>query len=155
MSGNSTIKIVADNRKARHNYEILEVFEAGLMLTGTEVKSLREGKANIGESYASPEGNEIWIINSYLPEYLQGNRFNHDPRRRRKCLLHRRQIVKMQSAVARDGMTLIPMKIYFNEKGRAKVEIAIAKGRKNYDKRQNDKQKDWSREQARLLRDRG
>lgn len=155
MSENSKNKIVADNRKARHNYDILETFEAGLMLTGTEVKSLREGKANIGESYASPEGNEIWIINSYLPDYLQGNRFNHDPRRPRKLLLHRKQITKLQSAVAREGMTLIPMKIYFNEQGRAKVEIAIAKGRKLHDKRDADKQKDWNREQARLLRDRG
>jgi SsrA-binding protein len=145
-------KIVAENRKARHNYEIIETFEAGIVLTGTEVKSLRNVSPNIAESYASPEGNEIWIINSYVPEYTQGNRFNHDPRRHRKVLLSRHEINKMQNAVAREGMTLVPLKIYFNEKGRAKVELAIVKGRKNHDKREADKKRDWQREKSRLLK---
>lgn len=145
-------KVVAENRKARHNYDIIETFEAGLVLTGTEVKSLRDGKANIGESYASDEGNEIWIINSYIPEYSQGNIFNHEPRRRRKVLLHRKQVVKMQHARTRDGMTIVPLKVYFNEKGRAKVELAIAKGRKAPDKREADKKRDWDREKSRLMK---
>lgn len=145
-------KIVAENRKARHNYEIIETYEAGIVLTGTEVKSLRHGAPNIAESYASPEGNEIWIINSYIPEYTQGNRFNHDPRRHRKVLLSRREITKMQIAVAREGMTIVPLKIYFNEKGRAKIELAVVKGRKNHDKREADKKRDWQREKSRLLK---
>lgn len=148
----SKMKIVAENRKARHNYDIVETFEAGIVLTGTEVKSLRNGSPNIAESYASPEGNEIWIINSYVPEYTQGNRFNHDPRRHRKVLLSRREITKMQNSVAREGMTLVPLKIYFNEKGRAKIELAIVKGRKNHDKREADKKRDWQREKSRLLK---
>lgn len=148
-------KIVAENRKARHNYDIVETFEAGIVLTGTEVKSLRNGSPNIAESYASPEGNEIWIINSYVPEYTQGNRFNHDPRRHRKVLLSRREITKMQNAVAREGMTIVPLKIYFNEKGRAKVELAVVKGRKNHDKREADKKRDWQREKSRLLKANG
>lgn len=146
------MKIVAENRKARHNYEIIETYEAGIVLTGTEVKSLRHGAPNIAESYASPEGNEIWIINSYIPEYTQGNRFNHDPRRHRKVLLSRREITKMQNAVAREGMTIVPLKIYFNEKGRAKMELAVVKGRKNHDKREADKKRDWQREKSRLLK---
>ena len=146
------MKIVAENRKARHNYEIIETYEAGIVLTGTEVKSLRHGAPNIAESYASPENNEIWIINSYIPEYTQGNRFNHDPRRHRKVLLSRREITKMQNAVAREGMTIVPLKIYFNEKGRAKIELAVVKGRKNHDKREADKKRDWQREKSRLLK---
>src|SRR5215467_5649267 len=121
-------KIVAENRKARFNYEIIDTYEAGLVLMGTEVKSLREGKANIAESYASDEGGEIWLINSYMPEYLQANRFNHEPRRRRKLLLSGREINRMRAAVNREGMTLIPLKIYFNDNGRAKLELALAKG---------------------------
>ena len=121
-------KVVAENRKARFNYEIVDTIEAGLVLAGTEVKSLREGKANIAESYANEEGGEMWLINSYLPEYLQGNRFNHDPRRRRKLLLKSREIAKLSDAVARDGMTLIPLKIYFNSRGMAKLLLALGKG---------------------------
>ena len=144
-------KVVAENRKARFNYEIIDTYEAGLVLMGTEVKSLREGKANIAESYASDEGGEIWLINSYLPEYLQANRFNHEPRRRRKLLLSGREIHRLRSAVNREGMTLIPLKIYFNEKGRAKVQIALATGKQAHDKRQSIKERDWKRQRARLL----
>ena len=148
-------KVVAENRKARYNYEIIDTYEAGLMLTGTEVKSLREGKANIAESYASDENGEIWLINSYLPEYLQANRFNHEPKRPRKLLLHRKQINKLMGAVDREGMTLIPLKLYFNERGRAKLLLAVAKGKKLHDKRESEKKRDWGREKGRLLRARG
>ena len=148
-------KTVAENRKARFNYEVLDTFEAGLVLTGTEVKSLRQGQANIQDSYASVEGGEIWLINSYLPEYLQANRFNHEPKRPRKLLLHRKQINKLMGAVDREGMTLIPLKLYFNERGRAKLLLAIAKGKKLHDKRETEKKRDWSREKGRLMRARG
>ncbi|AYG58587.1 MULTISPECIES: SsrA-binding protein SmpB [Rhizobium] len=148
-------KIVAENRKARFNYEIIDTYEAGLVLKGTEVKSLREGKANIAESYASDEDGEIWLINSYLPEYLQANRFNHEPRRRRKLLLSGREIGRLRSAVNREGMTLIPLKIYFNDSGRAKLELALAKGKKIHDKRESEKERDWNRQRSRLLKDNG
>jgi SsrA-binding protein len=152
----STVKkIVAENRKARYNYEIIDTYEAGLVLTGTEVKSLREGKANIAESYASDEGGEIWLINSYLPEYLQANRFNHETRRRRKLLLSRREMHRLQVAINREGMTLVPLKIYFNDRGRAKLELALAKGKKLHDKRETEKERDWNRQKSRILRDRG
>jgi len=148
-------KVVAENRKARFNYEIVETFETGLVLTGTEVKSLREGKANIADSYANEEGGEMWLINSYVPEYLQANQFNHEPRRRRKILVKLREIAKLGQAVQRDGMTLVPLKIYFNEKGTAKLQLALAKGKKLHDKRQTQKERDWNRDKSRLLRDRG
>jgi SsrA-binding protein len=148
-------KVVAENRKARFNYEIVDTVEAGLVLTGTEVKSLREGKANIAESYASQEGGEMWLINSYLPEYLQANRFNHETRRRRKLLLKFREIVRLAAAVERDGMTLIPLKIYFNDRGRAKLLLALGRGKKLHDKRETAKERDWNRQKSRLLRDRG
>ncbi len=148
-------RVVAENRKARFNYEIVDTYEAGLVLTGTEVKSLREGKANIAESYASDEDGEIWLINSYLPEYLQGNRFNHDTRRRRKLLLSRREIGRMRAAINREGMTLVPLKIYFNDRGRAKLELAVAKGKKLHDKRETSKERDWNRQKRRLLKDGG
>ncbi len=148
-------KVVAENRKARFNYEILDTYEAGLVLTGTEVKSLREGKANIAESYASDEDGEIWLINSYLPEYLQANRFNHETRRRRKLLLSKREIHRLRNAINREGMTLVPLKVYFNDVGRAKLELALAKGKKLHDKRQTEKERDWNRQKGRLLRDRG
>ncbi|MDW5318000.1 SsrA-binding protein SmpB [Rhizobium sp. PL01] len=147
-------KIVAENRKARYNYEIMDTYEAGLVLTGTEVKSLREGKANIAESYATDEGGEMWLINSYLPEYLQANRFNHEPRRRRKLLLSKREANRLQSAINRDGMTLIPLKIYFNDQGRAKLELALGKGKKLHDKRESEKERDWNRQKSRLMKDR-
>ena len=148
-------KVAAENRKARFSYEVLDTIEAGLMLTGTEVKSLREGHANIQESYASMEGGEIWLINSYLPEYLQGNRFNHEPRRRRKLLLNKREMARLGQSVDREGMTMVPLKIYFNEQGRAKLLLAVAKGKKLHDKRESEKKRDWGREKGRLLRARG
>jgi SsrA-binding protein len=148
-------KIAADNRKARYNYEIIETVEAGVMLTGTEVKSLRGGKATIGESYAGPMGTELFLFNANIPEYLEANRFNHQPKRPRKLLLHRRQVNKLMGAIQREGMTLIALKVYFNEKGRAKVELGLGKGKKNYDKRETEKTRDWNRDKARLMRDRG
>ncbi|KJS09636.1 MAG: SsrA-binding protein [Hoeflea sp. BRH_c9] len=148
-------KIVAENRKARFNYEIVDTFETGLVLTGTEVKSLREGKANIADSYANEEGGEMWLINSYVPEYLQANQFNHEPRRRRKILVKAREIARLGQAVQRDGMTLVPLKVYFNDKGTAKLQLALAKGKKLHDKRQTEKERDWNRDKSRLLRDRG
>ncbi|MEA2952083.1 MAG: SsrA-binding protein [Alphaproteobacteria bacterium] len=149
------LKVVADNRKARFNYEIGEVFEAGIVLTGTEVKSLRLGKATIAESYADPHGDELWLVNANIPEYLQANRFNHSPKRRRKLLLHKRQVQKLAAAVDREGMTVVPLKLYFNDKGRAKIEIALARGKKLHDKRETEKKRSWEREKGRLLRDRG
>ncbi|MFE0013864.1 SsrA-binding protein SmpB [Mesorhizobium sp. NPDC059054] len=148
-------KVAAENRKARFSYEVLDTVETGLVLTGTEVKSLRQGQANIQESYASVEDGGIWLINSYLPEYLQGNRFNHEPRRRRKLLLNKREIAKLGQGVARDGMTLVPLKIYFNDKGRAKLLLGLARGKKLHDKRETEKQRDWAREKGRLLKERG
>lgn len=145
-------RIAADNRKARYHYEIIDTTEAGLALTGTEVKSLRSGKATLGEAYAGPSGDEIFLFNAHIPEYLEANRFNHEPRRPRKVLLQRRQINKMLGAVQREGMTLIPLKIYFNDRGRAKLELAVARGKKNYDKRESEKQRDWQRDKARLMR---
>ena len=145
-------KVAAENRKARFSYEILDTLEAGLVLTGTEVKSLREGRANIQDSYASAEGGEIWLINAYLPEYLQANRFNHEPRRRRKLLLNKREVQRLRTAINREGMTLVPLKIYFNEKGRAKLELALAKGKKLHDKRETEKERDWNRQKSRLLK---
>jgi SsrA-binding protein len=149
------IKVVADNRRARFNYEIGETVEAGIQLTGTEVKSLRVGKATIAESYADSKGGEIWLVNANIPEYLQASRFNHAPKRPRKLLLHKRQIAKLSGAVDREGMTIVPLKLYFNEKGRAKVELAVARGKKLHDKRETEKQRDWSREKGRLLKERG
>ena len=148
-------KVAAENRKARFSYEILDTIEAGLVLTGTEVKSLRGGHANIQESYASMEGGEIWLINSYLPEYLQANRFNHEPRRRRKLLLNKREMAKLGQAVEREGMTMVPLKIYFNERGRAKLLLAIARGKKLHDKRETMKRRSWDRERGRLMRVKG
>lgn len=148
-------KIAADNRKARFNYAIGEAFEAGIALTGTEIKSLRNGKATIAESYADAKDGEIWLVNSNIPEYLQANRNNHAPKRPRKLLLHKRQINKLIGAVEKEGMTIVPLKIYFNDRGRAKVEIALAKGKKLHDKRDTEKKRDWQRERGRLMRDKG
>ena len=149
------LRVIADNRKARFNYEIGEVFEAGVALTGSEVKSLRQGKATIAESYADARAGEIWLVNANIPEYLQAGRFNHLPKRPRRLLLHRNQINKLMGAVEREGMTLVPLKLYFNEKGRAKIEIALARGKKLYDKRQTEKKRSWERERGRLLRAKG
>lgn len=152
---NKNFKVVAENRKARFSYEITDTLEAGLVLTGTEVKSLREGQANIQESYASAEDGEIWLINSYIPEYFAGNRFNHEPRRRRKLLLSKREMSRLAQAVDREGMTMVPLKMYFNERGLAKLQIAVGKGKKLHDKRETEKKRDWNREKARLLKERG
>jgi SsrA-binding protein len=148
-------KPIAENRRARFDYFLEDSVEAGLVLTGTEVKSLRVGRANIAESYAAVEGREIVLINADIPPYGHANRFNHEPRRPRKLLLHRKQIDKLISSVQRDGRTLIPVKLYFNEKGMAKLEIALAKGKKLHDKRETEQARDWKREQGRLMRDRG
>jgi len=148
-------RVVAHNRKARFNYAIGETLEAGIALTGTEVKSLRQGKATIAESYADSRGGEIWLVNANIPEYLQGGRFNHAPKRLRKLLLHRRQLSKLIGAVEREGMTLVPLKLYFNDKGRAKVELALARGKKLHDKRETEKKRSWERERGRLLRAKG
>ena len=149
------LKIVADNRKARFNYAIGETFEAGIALTGSEVKSLRSGKANIGESYAHTRDGELWLYNSNISEYKNAGPFGHAPKRPRKLLLHRRQINKLIGAVEREGMTVVPLKLYFNEKGRAKVELALAKGKKLHDKRETEKKRCWERERSRLLRQKG
>ncbi|RVT94852.1 SsrA-binding protein SmpB [Sphingomonas crocodyli] len=148
-------KIVAENRRARYEYFLEEFFEAGIALTGTEVKSLRFGEGSIAESYAEVKDGEVWLVNANVPEFSHGNRFNHEPKRPRKLLLRERQIEKMRNAVTREGMTLIPLMVYFNGRGRAKVELALAKGKKLHDKRDTEKQRDWKREQQRLLRDRG
>ncbi|MCZ8102978.1 MAG: SsrA-binding protein SmpB, partial [Burkholderiales bacterium] len=131
-------KVAAENRKARFNYEIGETFEAGIMLSGTEVKSLRGGRATISESYAGEKNGEIFLVNAYIPEYLQANQFNHETKRPRKLLLHRGQVNKLIGAVQRDGLTIVPLKIYFNDRGRAKVEIALARGKKLHDKRETE-----------------
>ncbi|MBO9377202.1 SsrA-binding protein SmpB [Sphingomonas histidinilytica] len=148
-------KVVAENRRARFDYFLEQFFEAGIALTGTEVKSLRFGEGSIAESYAEVKDDQVWLVNSNVPEFSHGNRFNHEPKRPRKLLLHAREIDKMRNAVSREGMTLIPLSIYFNGRGRAKVELALAKGKKLHDKRDTEKERDWKREQQRLLRDRG
>ena len=145
-------KVVADNRKARFNYAIDETFEAGVALTGSEVKSLRQGKATIAESYAAARDGELWLLNANITEYKQAGRFNHAPKRARKLLLHKRQINKLIGAVEREGMTVVPLKLYFNEKGRAKIEIALARGKKLHDKRETEKKRSWERERGRLMR---
>src|SRR5580692_5243747 len=148
-------RVVADNRKARFSYSIESTFEAGLVLTGSEVKSLRTGKATIAESYAHAKDGEIFLINSYIPEYLMANRFNHEPRRPRKILVHKREATRLAAAIQREGMTLIPLRVYFHPKGVAKLELGVARGKKLHDKRQSEKERDWVRDKARLLRARG
>ncbi|WP_375397359.1 SsrA-binding protein SmpB [uncultured Sphingomonas sp.] len=148
-------RIVAENRRARFEYSIEDTYEAGIALTGTEVKSLRGGEGSIAESYAEVKEGAVWLVNSNIPEFSHGNRFNHEPKRARKLLLREREINKLHGAVARDGMTLVPLTVYFNSKGRAKVELALAKGRKDHDKREAIKERDWKREAARIMRDRG
>ncbi len=148
-------RVVADNRKARFNYEIADTYEAGIALSGTEVKSLRTGKATIGESYAGPMNQDLYLFNAYIPEYLQANRFNHEPKRPRKLLLHRREIDKLIGATQREGYTVIPLKIYFNERGRAKVELGLGRGKKLHDKRETEKKRSWERDKARIMREKG
>lgn len=148
-------KTVAENRRARYDYSIEDKFEAGICLTGTEVKSLRFGEGSIAESYAEVKDDQVWLINANIPEFSHGNRYNHEPKRARKLLLNAREINKLHGAVMRQGMTLVPLSIYFNGRGRAKVELALAKGKKAPDKRATEKERDWKREQGRLMRDRG
>ncbi len=148
-------KTVAENRRARFDYAVEGKYEAGLMLQGTEVKALRAGEATIADAYAEIRGGEAWLINANIPEFSHGNRFNHEPKRPRKLLLNEREIAKLTGAVERRGMTLVPLSIYFNGRGRAKVELALAKGRQAQDKRDYIKDRDWQRDKARIMRDRG
>lgn len=148
-------KVVAENRKARHSYFIESDLEAGIMLEGSEVKSLRQGGANIAESYASVEGGELWLINAYIAPFKQAKTFGHEERRRRKLLVNARELAKLAQGVQREGMTIVPLELYFNEKGRAKLRIGVAKGKKMADKRETEKARDWARDKARLLRARG
>ena len=151
-----TGKLIAENRRARFDYFLEQTFEAGLALTGSEVKSLRNGKANIAESYAAVENDEIVLVNADIPKYAQaGPHFNHEPRRHRKLLLKRREIEKLIGAVQREGRTLIPTKLYWNDRGLAKLEVALAKGKKEHDKRQVTADRDWARDKARLMREKG
>jgi len=142
----------AENRRARFEYFLEDVFEAGIALQGTEVKSLRFGEGNIAESYAEVKGEQVWLVNSNIPEFSHGNRFNHEPKRPRKLLLHQREIARMHGAVERKGMTLVPLSIYFNSRGKAKVELALAKGKKTHDKRDTIKERDWKRDQQRIMK---
>lgn len=144
-------EVVAQNRKARFDYFIEETFEAGLQLTGTEVKSLRGGRSTIAESYVTEQGGEAWLVNANIPLYAAGNRNNHEPKRPRKLLLHKAQISKLIGAIQREGRTVVPLQVYFNGQGRAKIEIALAKGKQAHDKRQTLKDRDWQRQRSRLL----
>ncbi len=148
-------RFAAQNRKARHDYFIEDTLEAGLMLLGPEVKSLRAGRASIGESFAAEQGGELWLFNAYIPEYEAANRFNHPPRRPRKLLLHRREVNRLIGSVQREGMTLVPLSIYFNNRGMAKVQLGLARGKRKFDKRQAEKARDWGREKSRLMREKG
>ena len=149
------LKVIATNRKATHEFTIHERIEAGVQLVGSEVKSLRNGRANIAESYAAVEGDQIMLVNADIPPYAQANRFNHEPRRPRKLLLHRKEIERLIGAVQREGRTLVPTKLYWNDKGLAKLEIALAKGKKVHDKRETAAERDWQRDKARLMRNLG
>ena len=151
----SGITVKGDNRRARHDYELIETFEAGIELVGSEVKSLRGSSVNLAEAYAAMKGDELFLLNSNIPEYREANRFNHDPKRPRRLLLHRKQIDRLAAGVLREGLTIVPLKMFFNPRGRVKVDVALAKGRKLHDKRDNIKSRDWNREKARLLRDKG
>ena len=148
-------KIVAENRRARFEYFLEDFFEAGIALTGTEVKSLRFGEGSIAEAYAEVKDGQVNLVNANIPEFSHGNRHNHEPKRPRRLLLHEREIEKMHKGLSREGMTLVPMSVYFNSRGRAKVELALAKGKKLHDKRETVKDRDWKRDQQRLMRDRG
>jgi len=153
--GDDGSKMIAENRKARFSYAIDDTLEAGIQLVGSEVKSLRGGKSTISESYASAKDGELFLVNAYIPEYTQASRFNHEPKRVRKLLVHKREAARLANAILREGMTLVPLKMYFNEKGRAKVQLGVAKGKKLHDKRETEKNRDWARDKARLLRNRG
>ncbi|MEM8742730.1 MAG: SsrA-binding protein SmpB [Pseudomonadota bacterium] len=148
-------RVAAENRRARHEYFIEDDLETGIMLMGSEVKSLREGRANIAESYATVEGGELWLINAHIPALSHARQFGHEERRRRKLLVHKRELARLWQGIGREGMTLVPLKLYFNDKGMAKLSIGVAKGKKKADKRETEKRRDWSREKQRLLRERG
>ena len=148
-------KVVAENRKARYAYSIDDTLEAGLMLMGSEVKALRAGKATIAESYAQAKDGEVWLVNAYIPEYTMANRFNHEPKRPRKLLVHKREAAKLAAATNREGLTLVPLRVYFTPRGIAKIELGIAKGKKLHDKRETEKKRDWARQKARLMREKG
>ena len=151
----ATDRFVAQNRRARHDFHILDTLEAGLTLVGSEVKSLRQGLASIQEAFAREVDGEIFLVNAFIPEYAGANRFNHEPKRPRKLLLHKRQVTKLMGQVKRDGVTLVPLSVYFNDKGRAKLELGLAKGKNKADKRESDKQRDWNRDKARIMRSNG
>ena len=152
----SSRKTVAENRRARFEYQLEDDIEAGLQLTGTEVKSLRQGQANIAESYASVENGGLFLINANIPEYQQAGPFyQHEPKRPRRLLLHKKEIAKLAQAVDREGMTLVPVELYFNSRGIAKLKLCVARGKKLHDKRETEKKRDWNREKARIMRDRG
>ncbi|MCB1477792.1 MAG: SsrA-binding protein SmpB [Rhodobiaceae bacterium] len=146
---------IAENRRARFDYEILDTYEAGLSLTGTEVKSLREGRATINESYAGPSGNDLFLFNAYIPEYEAANRFNHETKRPRRLLMHRREINRLIGGVQREGMTIVPLRLYFNDRGLAKIQIGLGKGKKAFDKRETEKKRSWDRDKARIMREHG
>jgi SsrA-binding protein len=143
---------IAENRRARRDFEVVDTFEAGIILQGTEVKSLRLGQANLAHSYATVENGEGFLMNAEIPEYFGGNRNNHKPTQPRKLLMHRRELNKLMSAVQRDGMTIVPLKLYFNDKGLVKCLVGLARGRKKADRRENEKKRDWERQKARLLK---
>jgi len=147
--------MVAENRRARYDYEVLDTLEAGIVLTGTEVKSLRHGKAQVAEAYVSPERGELWLINAHIPEYLQANRFNHEERRPRKLLVAKRELSRLAQEVERKGNTIVPLKLYFNDRGMAKLLIGLARGKKSFDKRETEKKRDWNREKARIMKEGG
>jgi SsrA-binding protein len=146
---------IAENRRARYDYEITDTLEAGIVLTGTEVKSLRTGKAQITEAYASPERGELWLINAHIPEYLQANRFNHEEKRPRKLLVKKKELARLSQDVERAGNTIVPMKLYFNEQGRAKLLIGVGKGKKSFDKRETERNRDWNRDKSRIMKEGG
>jgi SsrA-binding protein len=148
-------KLVAENRKARFNYEIEDTIEAGIVLTGSEVKSLRVGKANIAESYASNENGEIYLINAHIPEYPGAARDGHDPKRHRKLLLHKKEMARLLGAMQRQGMALVPLRLYFNARGIAKLQLGLGRGKKVFDKRETEKKRDWERQKGRLMREKG
>jgi len=149
-------RIVAENRQARYEYFITDTLEVGVQLTGTEVKSLRRGQSNIAESYASAEDGGLWLVNAYIPEYQGAGRFfQHEPRRKRKLLLHKKEMHKLAIGIERQGMTIVPLELYFNARGIAKLKIALAQGKKLHDKRETEKKRDWNREKARIMRDKG
>ena len=146
---------IAENRRARYDYDITDTLEAGIVLTGTEVKSLRIGKAQITEAYASPERGELWLINSHIPEYLQANRFNHEEKRPRKLLVKKKDLARLSQDVERAGNTIVPLKLYFNEQGRAKLLIGVGKGKKSFDKRETERNRDWNRDKSRIMKEGG